>query len=167
MNRFWGEDTELVAVRAIYSGPVQADTRPKLQGESIPRLFRIHSSQPMAHNQHRRRRGNRSWKSEAKQFQKSDGNPCGQGRYISGAELSGPSHAGQKPLGQAPGNGDFQRFFGAGTAQVSRARAAPHLRSGPVRTSSSRTTPSVSLHLGQLHHQYHARKSIVWGCRDD
>ena len=72
--------------------------------------------------------------------------PGGQGRYISGAELSGPGHAGYKPRGQAPGNGDSQRFLrsglGAGRGQE---RSTPSTRSR-----FRRTTPPVSPHFGSV-----------------
>ena len=49
--------------------------------------------------------------------------------------------------------------------RVSRARAAPHPRPGPAPVEQPHRYRPIW--VSQLHHQYDARKSIVWGGRDD
>ena len=62
-------------IRGKSSGPVQPGGRGRA-GKTTRRID-IHAffESTRRRHPHRRRRGNRSWKSEAKQFQRSDGNP--------------------------------------------------------------------------------------------
>ena len=73
---------------------------------------------------------------------------------------------GKKPRGQAPGNGDFQRIRQSG-ASYGEAEQGKLSASTPTQLSPDNPMGIASNRVSQLHHQFHARKSIVWGGRDD
>ena len=75
----WERNPAQGAPRASGARRIQAPVQPGGRGRAgkTTRRIDIHAffESTRRRHPHRRRRGNRSWKSEAKQFQRSDGNP--------------------------------------------------------------------------------------------
>ena len=97
--------------------------------------------------------------------------PCnGTPHFLFACPLFVRNLAVQVMQGKSPGDrpramGIFKGSSELGRRRFLRAREALHLRSGPAPVEQPHRYHSIW--ISQLHHQYHARKSIVWGGRDD